>query len=204
MTYKKQPRGYFEKFMVADCETSGLFLNNGNPATNEDGEYYQPLSWGLIVVDARTFKPIEELYVEIKYDGKALWNDGAQKVHGMSQEYLEENGVDEEDAVVQIAEMILKTWGPDMPVCFAGHNVGTFDVPFMREMMLRHGVPLRFGNRHIDSFSAGFVTLGTYNSDDLFEMVGCTERGEHNALEDARNTLRALQVIKATYDQCTQ
>ena len=194
-----QPRGYFKYTLAADCETSGLCFSSDNPACNPDtGEEYQALSWGLIVVDTDTLEAVDSLYVEIQHDPKYTWSDGAQKVHGMTREYLKENGVPMEEAVTQIASLILKYWGPSSPVCLLGHNVATFDLPFLRHTLRSQGIEVKFANRHIDSFAAGVSTFQTYNSDDLFEAVGLPERdpAHHNALDDAMASLNAVRVIR--------
>ena len=85
-----KPKGYFSKLLVMDCETSGLAFKNYDPSIEPDGREYQAVSWGLAVVDSTTFKVIDTLYVEIKYNGLAIWSERAEAVHQMSKEYLEE------------------------------------------------------------------------------------------------------------------
>ena len=130
MTENKKPRGHFDYFLAIDCETSGMSFGTDDPSINtKTGQVYQSVSWGLIVVDATTLKTVEELYLEIKWDGESEWDKRAEKVHGLSLAHLEEHGMSTEDAVVAIAGLILKYWGPDTPLCLAGHNVMTFDMP---------------------------------------------------------------------------
>lgn len=196
-------RGHFDYLLVADSETSGIAFNEDDPSINtKTGQTYQSVSWGLIVADAATLKPIEELYLEIKWDGESAWDKKAEAVHGLSLAHLEEHGLTSEEAVIDIASLILKYWGPDSPVCLAGHNVATFDLFFLRRLLRSQGIEIKFGNRHIDTNSIGFCVYTTYNSDDLFEQVGCTKRGDHNALEDARAVLRTLQVTRGLFTEC--
>lgn len=194
-----KPRAYFKHILAMDSETSGLALKADDPSYDPIREVeYQALSWGLIVADATTFEPVEEYYCEIKWNGDAEWSKQAESVHGLSLEYLEENGIDEEQAVVEIANLMLKYWGPDSYIRSLGHNVATFDTWFMRRMMRRHGVEVSFGNRHVDSSSIGLVNFGTYNSDDLFEELGIV-RGQHNALEDARASLEVCRLSRLAF-----
>ena len=193
-TIKGKPRGYFEKFLAIDCETTGLCFNGDDPS-----EGHQALSWGIIVADAKTLKPIEELYVEIQWDGESQWSDRAQKIHGMSKQYLEENAMTEEDAVVAIGTLIAKHFGTDNKLCCLGHNVATFDVPFLKRMFRKHNIDLRFGNRHIDTSTIGFVNWETFNSDDLFELMGNDARGDHNALDDAHMSLEAARKTRSLF-----
>lgn len=207
MTTYAKPRGYIEKFMVVDCETSGMAHNCDDPSYNPTtGDTYQAVSWGLIVADAFTLEPIEKMYVEIKWNGESEWSAKAQSIHGLTLEYLETNGVSEEEAVVEIASLILKHWGPDSPVHLGGHNVATFDLPFLRRLLRSQGLEIKFGNKYVDSNSIGFSTFGTHNSDDLFAMVGCPERdpNKHNALVDAENSLQAMRTIKQLFNACLE
>lgn len=197
---EKKPRGYIEYAMFLDVETSGMFMGQEDPVRNDaTGESYQIVSIGIVVANANTLKPVDALYLEIKWNGESLWSKEAERVHGLTLQYLEDNGVDEEDAVCQIAELILKYWGPEGVVCLGGHNVATFDRPFLRHLLTKYGLTVRFGSKTIDTNAIGFAVFGTHNSDDLFEMVGIPTRdpANHNALDDANAALRVVQVVRS-------
>jgi len=193
----KKPRGYIERILFIDCETSGLNFNADDPS-----EGYQSVSWGLVVASAQTLDKIEELYLEIKWDGESTWSKEAQAIHGLTPKYLEENGMTEEDAVVAIAELILKHWGPDSPVCLGGHNVATFDKFFLRRLLRKYEIEVRFGSKTVDTNAIGFATFGTHNSDDLFEAVGLPAREDHNALQDANNARLSVQRVRKMFNAC--
>lgn len=193
-TVKGKPRGYFEKVLAFDCETTGLTFGGDDPSIN-----HQALSWGLIVADADTLKPIEELYIEIQWDGKSKWSKRAEQIHGLSKDYLKKNGLTKQEAVEQIGSLILRHWGPNVCVHTLGHNSITFDMWFLKRLMREFGIELKFGNRHYDTNSMGWISFGIFNSDDLFKECGI-ERGKvHNALEDARCTLEAARRIKLVF-----
>ena len=205
MATTSKPRGYIDRVLFIDAETSGIAMGQIDPTFNPaTGEKYQAVSFGLVVADAATLKPIDQLYVEIKWDGESVWDKRAEAVHGLSLAYLEEHGMDEEDAVVEIVTLILKHWGPDSAVCLGGHNVATFDKFFLSKLLQKHGMPVRYGSKTIDTNAIGFATFGTHNSDDLFEMVGCPARdpAHHNALVDALNALTAVRIIRKLFTQC--
>lgn len=203
MTQAK-PRGYIEKALFIDCETSGLAYGSDDPSYDPvANKTYQAVSFGLAVVNALTLDVIEELYVEIKWDGVSVWDKRAQAVHGLSLEYLEENGLDEEDAVVAIASLILKYWGPESPVCLGGHNVATFDKYFLQRLLRKHGIEVRFGSKVIDTNSIGFAVFGTHNSDDLFELVGIVRDPEnHNALDDVKACVKSVKMVRQLAKKC--
>lgn len=203
MDLENKPRGYFKHLLAIDCETTGLDWDSDNPS---DG--HQAISWGIIVADGQTLKPIEELYVEIKWNEESLaariadpeFGKGAAKIHGLTLQHLEKHGIAEEEAVVLIANLIVKYWGPTSQVKTLGHNVHTFDVPFLRKMLRRHGVEIPFGSRHYDTNSIGFATVGSFISDDFFSTMGYDDRDGHNALEDARLALDSCRRIRTLWN----
>lgn len=194
--FKKAPkkREHFEKFLAFDCETSGMSFG-GDPSKD-----YQMVSFGAIISDF-TFKPIEELYCEIKWNKTARWEMSAENIHGLSRKYLDENGITEEQAVEKLGGMLYEHFGADTPITLLGHNVGTFDLPFLRKMFLNHGLTFKFSHRAMDTFSIGVATLGTYTSDELFEAMGFVKRDKHNALEDIRYTLKAFGIINKMWNK---
>lgn len=198
MATSTNPRGYFERLLVIDTETSGLANADDASYDPVSGKVYQIVSIGLIVVNAQTLKTIEELYVEVKWDGISEWSVGAQRVHGLSPEYLEANGLDMCDAVVEVASLILRHWGPTSPVVLAGHNVVSFDMWFLKRLLRSEGIEVLFSNRTIDTNALGFTIFSTFNSDDVFEQVGCAARGgsKHNALDDARMSLQVIRTAR--------
>jgi hypothetical protein len=188
-------KAYFNKILIIDCETSGLAFGSDNPAVHLD-QYFQAVSWGIIVADADTLTPLDELYVEIQWDGKSQWSPQAEKVHGLSKEYLNKNGVPMSQAVEEIGSLILKHFGPNGYPNIAGNNPH-FDLCFLRQTLRSEGIEIRFSNRLIDTNSIGFAVYGTYSSDELFDIVSPNERtGTHNALDDARNVLKVLKRTK--------
>lgn len=195
------PKGHYKYALACDAETTGLFMNTANPDHDvESGQYYQPVSWGLAVIDLDTDTVVDTLYVEIQWDGKSLWNAGAERVHGLSREYLKENGVTEEEAVVQMASLILKYWGPNSHVTLLGHNVATFDLHFMRRMFKRHGIEVMFSQRTLDTSAIMKTTFNTNTSDEAFAMLGLTREGDHNALEDALASADCFFLVRALWN----
>jgi len=192
-----QPRGHYKKLLCLDTETSGLFYNNLNVCLDEkSGKYYQMVSIGMIVVDASTLEELDTLYVEIKWNGTSIWNDQAESVHKLSKDYLNKNGKTETDAVISIGNFLNNHFDVKRAIPLLGHNVGTFDRYFITHLFERFGMGIFFGSRNIDTNSLGYAVFGTFNSDDLFTLVGIEKRTTHNALEDARASLKVVQVVR--------
>lgn len=195
-----KPIASFDKILVMDSETTGI--QQGSclyPCRGKNGSYFQPISWGLIVADFKTLKPIEELYVEIQWDGISIWDNGAQAVHGMSIEYLQKNGVTELEAVEQIGSLIMEHWGPENHINILAHNP-TFDLSFFSDMFLRYDIKLKFSHRMYDSNTIGGLLLDCYTSDQLFTTMGLPHRDKHNALEDARCCLESMRKVKLLWN----
>lgn len=177
-----------DKLLAIDVETTG-FSKGSDPALN-----HQIVSIGLIVADS-DFNAIDEFYCEIKWNGTSLWTTSAENIHGLTREYLDANGIEEEDAVVKILEFILKYYDPDEPIVFLGHNVKGFDIAFLKKLINKYNMDLKIAHRAVDSFSVGFTCFGANNSDELFSYF-YDNRTTHNALEDARMSLGVCRKTK--------
>lgn len=181
------------KFGLAlDWETSGYSFPNF-------AAKHQGLSFGAIIFDFKSFEPVEELYVEIKFNDKYEWNMGAQGVHGLTREHLEANGVTQEEAALQLAGLLMKYFGTDeFPLL--GHNV-YFDRDFLVQLATDAGLEFKIRPRMIDSSMLGEVLFEHDRSNDLFELMGFEARGAHNALDDIRMTLAVVRRAKELFVQ---
>lgn len=185
MTYKAT---MIDKILAIDVETSGF--TKGDDVTRN----HQIVSIGLIVAD-ENFKAIDKFYCEIKWNGTSHWDPRAEAIHGLSKKHLEHYGLDEEDAVVAITEFILQHYEADEYIYFLGHNPRNFDIPFFIKLTNKYDIHFKIGHRTVDSFSVGYTTLGTMDSNELFSYF-YPERDSHNALQDAEMSLGACRKIK--------
>ena len=199
---QNSPKGYFQKILAMDCETSGMSFEDVDPTVEQaTGKSYQSVSWGFVVADAATFKPLEELYLEIKWNGVSEWSAKAESIHGLSKEYLNDNGITEEEAVIHIYDLFSRHWGPDSLIKTLGHNIASYDLYFLKALLRKFGVNYKFGNRHVDMNGIGLVCWQTYTSDQLFEAVGLLDRNKHNALEDAKMSLESARRTRILFDK---
>ena len=194
----QQPQKYG---LCIDWETSGATWGG------DSSKDFQGLTFGAIIFETENFTAIEELYMEIKYDPKWGWSEEAERIHGKTREYLEEHGVSQEEAATALIELILKYFGPDSKVMFMGHNaefdrrftnqlLNTVEFEFSVERENPDFTQIQLHHVVLDTSPIGFVTLGLYKSDLLFEKIGYDARGAHNALDDARMTLGAAAAIR--------
>lgn len=209
-TAKGKVKGSYDFILAIDCETTGLCLNHENPVYNpKTEERHQTVSWGVIVADAQTLKPIEQLYTEIKWNTSSKkqrkenpkFGIYAETIHGLTYDYLQKNGITEDIAVEQIGSLIVKYWGPKVSIRTLGHNVHLFDLPFLRDLFSRQGIELAFGNRHVDTSSTGFVNLTTFTSDELFDKMGFEPRKDHNSLQDITQTLESARRMRIIFQK---
>lgn len=188
--------------LCIDWETSGSVW--GGDSSKE----YQGVSFGAIVFETETFEPVEKMYRTVRFNGERYkWSDDAQKIHGLSREYLNEHGKTQQEAAIDLADMILKYWGTDSKVMFMGHNaefdrrftnqlLNTIEFEFSVEKQTSFPCWIQLHHVILDTSPIGFVNVGLFKSDLLFDRMGFTERGEHNALDDAEQTLGTAKIMR--------
>lgn len=192
-----KPIGWYNKFLVIDCETTGLnFDQNSHDITLG----YQSVSWGFIVSDMKTMKPLSELYVEIKWDGESEWHWKAAKTHGLTKAHLEENGMTGSDAADAIVMFLAEHFEVEDTIICMGINVARFDIPFLKKLLLAHGYPVSFSHRCLDVSSLAAMTIGTFTSQEMFDVLQVPRGDVHNALEDCRATLTSARLIRKMFN----
>ena len=177
-----------QKFGLAiDWETSGYSVPNYAAS-------HQGISFGALIFDISDFSIVETLYLEVKFDPKYTWDEGAEKIHGLSREHLEKHGVTQQQAAEQLAALVLKYIGMDKIVAL-GHRV-FFDIAFTNQLMESVGFEFNWDPIKIDSAAIALTFLGVNRSDELFDMMGMPPRAEHNSLEDIIYTLESVKGIR--------
>jgi len=205
MTYSRFHPGKFSLFL--DWETSGA---NFELSYEEQAKQFQGIQLGLVVANNETFEEVDSLKVNIKFDPQFEWQDGAQKVHGITREFLEEHGVDREDAAVEVIEFILKHFNQDClylkengpkhmnqhRIAFGGHNL-EFDIAHLQALLAVAGFQIDEHHVKINTTVIGFHAVTLYRSNDLFPLFSAgEERGDHDALEDTRMSLAVARGVK--------
>ncbi len=181
-----------------DWETSGS-------AWGEDSTInYQGVSFGAAIFRLDNFEVVDTLYQEIKFDAtKYLWSDGAQKIHGLTREHLEANGVTPEEAAVELMSMYVKYFSPDEYVYILGHHVD-FDIAFTEQLLKPFDIMFKIGATRIDTSGTGLIMFGIHKSEDLFNFLGLPARTTHNALEDVLLTVEAAKTMRMITESVLQ
>lgn len=205
MSYSRYSPGKYSLWL--DWETSGAAFDLPYPEQFVPG-MFQGIQLGMVVADNENFEEVDAIRVNIKFDSSYKWQDEAQKIHGLSREYLEEHGVDSEEAVATIIEFITKHFGDDVihygegkpdktrTICFGGHNLG-FDIAALQALLRRFNFAVSEHHVRLDTSSIGFLAVGIYKSSKLFEHFGAEKRGDHDALDDTRQSLAVATGVKA-------
>ena len=196
-TYSKV--GVGDNILVIDWETSGSVFND---SYEETFKKYQGLSFGAVIADSQTFTPKETLYREIKFDPKYSWSEEAEAIHGLSREHLEENGVTPEEAATDLAGLIFKYFHTGK-VTFLGHNTH-FDIAATRQLLEPFEVMPEVHHVVLDTSPLGFITIGKYRSNDVFDFFTGGTRAEHNALDDALQCLTVAHSVRTIFDMALQ
>jgi DNA polymerase III epsilon subunit-like protein len=195
--------------LCIDWETTGAEF--GDDSSRE----HQGISCAAIIFSTKDFSPVEELHFFVKFDEiKYKWTEGAQKIHGLTKEFLAANGISQEEGATKLVELVLKYFGPGGKVMFLGHNP-IFDIRFTNQLLasiefILTPEPKAAAREHpsftiiemhhvvLDTSALGFITLGLFKSDLLFDKIGgeAYARGDHDAKQDARMTLETCQAVR--------
>lgn len=176
--------------LLCDVESTGSTFGS----YEETFKRYQAIAFGAIVATSDTFEEVASLSFKVKFDPRYEWSDEAEKIHGITREQLEVEGLDNEEAAAELAEFILNHFGTGK-VMFANHNPW-FDIEAMKQLLEPHGVMPDLHHVVLDTSGLGFVTMGKYRSNDVFEFFNGERPKIHDALGDARMALGVLKGIR--------
>lgn len=171
--------------LCIDYETSGIDVRENK---------HQPISCGAIIVETKTLKAVDEIYLECQfiYD-RFEWSNQAEGTHGLSRDHLRSQYTMNE-AATKLFGFLVPYFKKRDAITLLGHNPA-FDANCLNIWMSEINVKLRTSFRKLDTFSLGFGLFGAEDSDALFKLVG-VKRSKHNSLEDAQATVAALQLSR--------
>lgn len=127
------------------------------------------------------------------------WSEDAEQIHGMkTTDLLKESSpaVVAEEFVSWVKTNTGITDPYKTPIMFCGHNPEG-DMYMTRQLLFLAGLEnhLRFHHRMLDTFSLGYLVLGTKSSSELFYRVSGVKRNFHSAMQDSMLTTHALRTI---------
>lgn len=185
------PSGFIPKFgLCIDWETSGSDFDGDSSIA------YQGIAFGAAIFKLDTFEIIDRMKRYIKFDDrKYKWTESAEKIHGISKSFLNENGISQEEAALDLANFVFSYFGPAPKVMVLGHNVD-FDIAFTKQLLIPYEVMFKIHHVKLDTSVAGLIAFGKYKSDQLFELVGLADRGTHDPLQDVEYTIELAKSIR--------
>lgn len=175
-----------------DCETTGL-----NP------EVDQIIQFAYILTDM-DFQELSSGQTFVKFEGpEESWGVEAEKVHGFSRQFLEENGVSLDD----LRDMIISAVGNEgMPPIPAGHNV-QFDLNFLRHLFPRWMFRNLLGYHPLDSMTLaqainfqarkkrGSWLFPSVNLNTVCNVLKIDPGKSHDAISDVRASMEVYQKL---------
>jgi DNA polymerase III epsilon subunit-like protein len=152
------------------------------------------LSIGACLVD----RPEMGLYVELRPLADKQWDEDAARVHGLSRELLERDGLEPAAAMEQVEAWLLEVSAGARPV-FVGFNA-PFDWMFVADYFWRYRGRNPFGISALDlkSYFMGSEKVARWEETRrvyVDERLGLVPDHSHQALEDARGQAVLARIL---------
>lgn len=177
-----------------DWETSGADFKS--KTVLEQTQKYQGISLGVVVFRLDTFEPVDTLYLLRKFDDtRYQWQDAAERVHGLSREYLAANGGDDVTVITQLFDFLSRYVNIRKNIILLGHNTD-YDYWYLYQLLAPHGVMPDISRTRLDTSCMGVIGFGLHRSEDIFRCLGMPPRTQHNALEDSLYTVKSAQIMR--------
>ena len=166
-----------DSFIVVDIETTGV-----------DSFRHSIASIGAI-----DSKSGDYFYQECKINDDRLIDVNALAVNGFTVDELrDENKLTD----VEMYRLFLE-WASPRSNLLAGHNIGSFDVQFLKEVNSRARTCWQFGHKYIDLHSMAFLVFGESLSHEKIALKLSLDPEEkpHNALSGAKSELNCINEL---------
>lgn len=187
---------YTKSGFIPDC---GLCIDWETSGSNFDGDSsidYQGIAFGAAVFRTSDFSIKDKMKRFIRFnDKKYKWAETAEKIHGITREFLHVNGETQEQAAADLGNFIFTYFGPTPKVLVLGHNV-EFDIAFTKQLLEPYEIMFKIHHVKLDTASAGLIAFNTFKSDQLFDLVGLEKRGNHDPLQDVEYTIEVAKSIR--------
>ncbi len=185
-------RSDFEKMIVYDLETGGLFVKE-NPLTEI----------AMVVIDLQALEIVDEMSQLIKpYNDELIYTQEAWDLTKLSLERLNEGGLLSQEVADLTADFIGKH-SEECPPILGGHNIKKFDNPFLIKFMKEHGhnlekmSPLEHCYDSLKTAQLMYWELPNYSLGTCAFQVGITIKEAHRALPDTQaNAKYIIQMLK--------
>lgn len=180
-----------------DFETGGL-------CSKEKKAFYDVpiVELALVVIDMYTLNIVEQvsLIAQPDYKEGLEYSAKAIETHKITLEMQRENGVDIKEIYKKTVEMFKKYKNPKQMVTLGGHNIMSYDMPFMRNMFEYFGDDVdNYVRYYYDTLSMAHIAAleqDNYQLATCCAVNGIDLIGAHRALADtAANAQLFIQYV---------
>jgi len=157
-------------YISCHVETNGV---NFDTSTRDINDGYRVVSVGLVACN-ENFEVQDEIII-FNYD---VDSTDTEKYHGISNKFLSKYGVSEEEVAVEVSQFIISNTNVNRPIKLIGHNIATFSLPFLKQLLLDHDMSIQFSSNTIDTYSMLIGTMGEYSLSDVVEAFATEDQDE--------------------------
>ena len=152
------------------------------------------ISLGACLVE----QPEEGFYVELRPQPGLPWSEAAERIHGLSRDHLERNGVDPKAAMQAFVEWLERVRGGRRPI-FTAFNA-LFDWMFITDYLHRYVGANPFGISGLDQKAYymakhGVTTWAETSKDAVRKTYPTALPHTHHALDDAREQAELMRQL---------
>lgn len=189
-------------YLALHIETTGLNHVIDEPIYKNNNI----VALSAVICEKGTFNIIDEKIIFIDHG----IDEVGDRWHGITKEFLEEEGVDEESAVLEFANFILEYFDSNDSIICLGQNVHSFVLPFVKNLLYRNEVFIQFSVNALDVFSVTVSTIGETTIQELIELFGNVDdlapryqQKEYACLLKARTFVETFRKIDKTWIKLT-
>lgn len=182
---------YFGRIIVFDFETGG---------TNEKKHAITEMA--MVSVDSVTLEIVDEFVCMFKPYGKEYTIE-AEKITGITQELLEAEGLELDDAFDEILDFFDEQNDNGLKPILSGHNIDAFDIPFLqklfddKERKLERSVNLGTTLDTLKMSRIAFEEAAVHTLGAACANVGIIFEDAHRALNDTKaNAGLLIELLK--------
>jgi hypothetical protein len=180
----------FDKVLILHSHTTGINYGGDDITTN-----HQPLTIALGVVDTTTYKMVDTVSVQIKWDGsKYTWDDRWIGTHGVTKEDRD-NGETFTDAAAILGEFIYNHFGVKDSIPVMGYNPLSFHVQFLNKVLKSEDLHFKFDNRDIDLFPI-MALMGKFTILEAYETFGIDTDSAISSMNHIKYFLKIFKTFK--------
>ena len=157
-------------YLSLHVETTGVNYDDPSAPVYEGHDI---VALAAAVCEKDTFKKVDEIIVFFTQDPDR--KDIGTRWHGITAAFLDEEGVDEIEAIEEFVSFLLDYFDVSESIICMGQNVHAFALPFIKNWLYSNEVFLKFSTCSLDVFSLTVATIGETSIEELIDTFGEVE-----------------------------